>query len=268
MESDEQSSHLARRVGGVVAAVSGVAATVGSMVVGRLLRHAGAHDEEVEATLPGDELLPDADVVSTRAIAIGAPVGEVWPWLVQIGYGRAGWYSLDALERLAGAARSVDAEGNVSWRSLDTVVERHQELGVGDVVPLNDRVGLTVEAIEPEDHVVLLLDERVAGVRLRWVWTLWLRETGESATRLVARTRSKVEPRLAGTVLQHLVLEPGHAVMELVQLRGIRSRAQHRAEIEASATPTPPVDDAGDPDDVGTATDAGPDEVEAGAPGA
>src|SRR5690349_6473826 len=53
----------------------------------------GATDAEVTAPMPGDELVPEPSFSATRAITIDAPPEAVWPWLVQLGYGRAGFYS-------------------------------------------------------------------------------------------------------------------------------------------------------------------------------
>lgn len=209
-------------VRGLAVVVAAVAAAAG---LGRALRTVGSTDDEVTATVPGDELLPAADVVTTRAVTIPAPASVVWPWLVQLGWGRAGWYSLDAVERLVGVARSVDADGTVSWRSLRSIVPAHQQLAVGDVVPLAAGVGLTVARLEPHQVLVLELDRRLLGHRLRWVWSLVVRDVGVGRSRLVARTRTAITPRDVGGMVGHLVLDPGHAVMELVQLRGIRDRA-------------------------------------------
>src|SRR5690606_2165248 len=86
----------------------------------------GATDAELEAKLPGDELTPGADVVATRGITIAAPPERVWPWLVQIGQGRGGFYSYDALENLVG----------LDITSADRVEARWQDLAVGDLVHL------------------------------------------------------------------------------------------------------------------------------------
>jgi uncharacterized membrane protein YuzA (DUF378 family) len=63
----------------------------------------GATEEEAQVRLPGDEVGPPAQIQSTRAITIDAPAEEVWPWLVQIGWGRAGFYSYNWIENLMGA---------------------------------------------------------------------------------------------------------------------------------------------------------------------
>jgi hypothetical protein len=86
-----------RRVLVTSALVAGLATV--PFVRGRLLRW-GATADEAHARLPGDELLSHADLVATRAIAIDAPPERVWPWVVQIGQGRGGFYSYDMLENL------------------------------------------------------------------------------------------------------------------------------------------------------------------------
>ena len=97
----------------------------------------GATAQEAARELPGDELLPDPDLVATRAITIAAPPAAVWPWLVQIGIGRAGAYSYDWLDRLFG----------LDVRSTRRIVPELQDLRVGDVIPVaNDGTGLRAEA--------------------------------------------------------------------------------------------------------------------------
>ncbi|WP_143233297.1 hypothetical protein [Actinomyces ruminis] len=68
--------------------------------------------------LPGDELLPDAEIVETHETVLQAPVADVWPWLVQMGYGRGGFYSFDVLERLAGVSISNADVINPAWQNL------------------------------------------------------------------------------------------------------------------------------------------------------
>lgn len=201
-------------------------AAAGTVVAAeRALRHAGATAPEAAEELPGDGLVPAARVTQTRAIDIAARPADVWPWLVQIGWGRAGWYSLDLVERPLGAARSVAQDGAVSWRSLDHVAAIHQDLAEGDLLPLGDGFGFTVVALEEPRHLVVLLDRLVVdGRRLRWSWALVLRPT-PTGTRLLARTRSSLGGGVVGVVADTL-LGAGHGVMETVQLRGIRDRVE------------------------------------------
>ena len=82
--------------------------------------------------MPGDELLADA-AQTTRAITIGRPPAAVWPWLVQLGWGRAGWYSYDR----------IDNDGH---QSATTIRPEWQHLEVGDAIAMTPTLGFTVRA--------------------------------------------------------------------------------------------------------------------------
>lgn len=199
-----------------------VAAALGP-ILGRALRHAGATRAEVTATLPGDERLPRPTSVSTRATTLPRPPGAVWPWLVQLGFGRAGWYALDELEALVGVACATADDGTTSWRSLDHVAQRHQGLAVGDPVPLSPSSDLVVVALEEQEHLVLELDAGGGAWRFQWCWAFVLRPLPGGRARLLVRTRVAARPvRLAALV--RVLLDPGHGLMELVQLRNLRRR--------------------------------------------
>ena len=101
----------------------------------------GATPSEAAAPLPGDGLLEIADVVATRAIEISAPPSAIWPWLVQMGPGRAGAYTYDWIENLFG----------LNMHSADRIQPEWQELEVGDVLRSREgRPGMRVEILEPE----------------------------------------------------------------------------------------------------------------------
>src|SRR5688572_18965568 len=133
--------------GRILVARAGLAASV--LVTQRLYRRYlrewvlswGATAEEVARRLPGDELLENADIVATRAIEIDAPPSAIWPWLVQMGPGRAGAYTYDWIENLFG----------LGMHSADTIVPEWQQLEVGDVSrPPKGGSGMRVEILEPE----------------------------------------------------------------------------------------------------------------------
>src|SRR5690242_10440737 len=84
----------------------------------------GATDEETTETLPGDALVPHPKSQATHAITIHAPVAEVWPWLVQVGQDKGGFYSYTWLENLVGC----------QMRNADRIVPQFQQLQVGDKV--------------------------------------------------------------------------------------------------------------------------------------
>jgi len=71
-----------------------------SAVLYRLSWRTGARDAEAFGSLPGDEVLPHPRVEWTRATSINAKADRIWPWLVQMGYGRGGWYTNERVDQL------------------------------------------------------------------------------------------------------------------------------------------------------------------------
>src|SRR5919198_813788 len=207
------------RPGRILTAVAGVAAAVAG--IDRLYRRFvrawvltwGATAEEAARSLPGDELLDPADIVATRAIGIDAPPSAIWPWLVQMGPGRAGAYTSDWIENLLG----------LNMHSADRIHPEWQDLKVGDVVrSREDRPGMRVEILEPQRT---LSNRSEAG---DWVWTFVLVPENGS-TRLISRNRIAMKGAAAGQRLGMLVMEPGSLVMERKMLLGIKQRAERLA---------------------------------------
>jgi hypothetical protein len=204
---------------------------VGTFVVGGvlwaladypLLKHLGATIEEATRPLPGDELVPGA-VQSTRAITVEARPDAIWPWLVQMGQDRAGFYTYDWLERLFGAEIHNAAEIRPEW----------QKLAVGDAIwPYPERklramargsleVGSwTVAVLQPSQTLVV---QSRAG---RWTWALVLESLSGGRTRLLARTRFAAPQSLLARALDAVVMQPAHLIMETGVLRGIKARAE------------------------------------------
>ena len=169
----------------------------------------GATGEEVAARLPGDELLPDAGLVSTRAVSIAAPPGAVWPWLVQIGSGRGGAYTYDRIENLFG----------LDMHSADRILPQFQDLAAGDVLPLGaGGPGMRVEICDRDRTLAFRSTDG------RWVWIFALR-AGPDGTRLVSRNRIARDASAVRRAVLRLVMEPGSLVMERRMLLGIRDRA-------------------------------------------
>jgi hypothetical protein len=129
---------------GAVAATAAAGATY-AFAIRPWWRSWGVDPAEADLVLPGDDLVTDATVVETRGVEIGAPPDAVWPWLVQMGYNRAGWYSYDA----------IDMKG----ASVDRIVPELQQLAVGDLVPNSPDTAFVVRAIEPGSSLVLYADE-------------------------------------------------------------------------------------------------------------
>ncbi len=142
----------------------------------------GATAEEAAGPLPGDDLIADPDIQSTRAIAIDAPPSAVWPWLVQMGSGRGGAYTYDWIENLLG----------LRMRSADRVHPEWQDLKVGDVLySPKEGPGMRAELIEPERVLAWRSEDG------KWVWSFVLEPDGEG-TRLVSRNRIALDGSLGG----------------------------------------------------------------------
>ncbi len=170
----------------------------------------GATEEEAGRSLPGDELLEDPAVVSTRAITIDAPPSAVWPWLVQMGSGRGGAYTYDWIENLFGLGMHSAERINPEW----------QNLAVGDVIPGGESLqGLRVEVLDPERALVTRSE---VGT---WVWAFVLEDLG-GRTRLLSRNRIAMPDPSLGDRIGMAVMEPGSLVMERKMLHGIKERAE------------------------------------------
>jgi hypothetical protein len=174
----------------------------------------GASPAEILGVLPGDDLLPNAGLVSTRAMTIDAGPSTVWPWLVQMGSGRGGAYTYDWIENVLG----------LNMHSADEILPQYQQLAVGDTLPLGSRRSrMRVEMLEPGRTLVFRSDDQ------NWVWIFDLRPEG-SETRLVSRNRISPPGRSRVFRLIHdVMMTPGSLVMERRMLCGIRERAERLA---------------------------------------
>jgi hypothetical protein len=205
-------------------AVLPAAAGVGALAFARKkLRNLGSTRAERRSIFPGDEIVPGAKSPSTMAITIDVPPSEVWPWLVQMGCDRAGFYSWDSLDN---GGRPSATEVRPEW----------QTLAVGDRVVCTPDGGawFDVEQLEPERVLVLRssIDVRrrrpfdVTGPRPRFfvdgVWTFVLHEFPEGRTRLVVRSFGIARPRLLLGAVNLVFWDPAHVVMQTRQLRNLK----------------------------------------------
>jgi hypothetical protein len=174
----------------------------------------GARRDEVSGKLPGDELLAEPDIVSTRAVWADAAPRSVWPWLVQMGPGRAGAYTYDWIENLFG----------LGMHSADEILPQYQDLRVGDAQRLGKRGPvLRVAMLEPRRSLVLRSDDG------NWVWAFSLVPEG-IGTRLISRNRIATPGApLPVRLFNLLVMEPGSLIMERKMLLGIKQRAEKLA---------------------------------------
>jgi len=199
-----------------------VGAVIGAAVAGYVLLYVsalrkpcltwGASPDDVDRVMPGDELLPEPDLLATRAVSIDAPPSAIWPWLMQMGSGRGGVYTYDWIENLFG----------LHMHSADEILPQYQDRKVGDVEQLGSNgPRLRAEVLDAERAMVLRSEDG------NWVWAFGLYPSADGSTTLVSRNRiSAAEGSLLTRVFNVLVMEPGSLVMERKMLLGIKQRAE------------------------------------------
>lgn len=192
-----------------------------------LLRRFGSPtSKEDDRPMPGDDLIEDAGGHITHGVTIAARPRDIWPWLVQMGGDRAGFYSIDALD-------------NDGVRSAREIHPELQRLRVGDIIPAGPAAddGFEVLAIEPERALVLggLYDVEArrqlpfdaARPERYWqtTWTFLLEPLDDKTTRLHVRARAAFPP----SGLLHVTwIRPVHHLMEQAQLKRLAARIEGR----------------------------------------
>ena len=208
---------MGRRWVALVAGAVGAAAGYWFVVRPRLLRW-GAIDDEVDVLLPGDDLVPNAHLTATRAIGVRATPSEVWPWIAQMGQGRGGLYSYDALENLVGC----------DIHSADRIVPEWQDVAVGDDFRLHPEVPLSVVLVEPGRALVVRgaveMGEDAPAPPYDFTWAFVLRDREDGTTRLLVRERYRYTERWAPLLVE--AVELVSSVMSQKMLHGIRDRAE------------------------------------------
>lgn len=183
------------------------------------LRWGTTADERV-ASLPGDELAPNARYRVDHAITIRASAKAVWPWIAQLGQDRGGFYSYDWLERLFGD----------DIHNADRIHPEWQQRQAGDFVRATqpDYLGGRFGALGW--WVVDVVPERALILR---DWGAFVVEpVGDNTSRLIVRTRGAGQPTVGSLLagpLTIFVFEPAHFIMQRAMLRGVRDRAEHAA---------------------------------------
>lgn len=159
----------------------------------------------------GDEIIANASFKATRAITIGAPPEEVWPWIVQMGYGRAGFYTYDLID-------------NGGYASADRILDQYQECIVGDwAFNMNSLFGIELPINESNTF-------KIGGFeRSQWLlwqkpdstWSWLLNPLPDRKTRLILRIRAR-----PGNLFWTLFMEFGDPPMARKMLKGIKARAE------------------------------------------
>jgi hypothetical protein len=186
--------------------------------------HWGSTAAERAERLPGDELAPDATYVTTRAVTVCAPADAVWPWLVQMGQDRAGFYTHNWVERLLQSGIPDTHEIRPEWQSL----------AVGDLMRTNRDIGgkpmgWPVASVDPGRLIVVRSRSLPTGT-----YSFVLQPIDATTSRLIVRDRARW--KWWEWPFRILIYEPLHGYMETGLLQGIRQRAE-RATF-AAATPS------------------------------
>jgi hypothetical protein len=168
----------------------------------------GATDEEVARAMPGDDVVKQPTFNATRAVTIQARPEEIWPWLVQIGNKRAGWYTYDWLD-------------NLGIPSAERSIPELQHVAVGDLIPfsLDGKQGQKVKDFEANQW--MLWWDNIGDAT--WSWGLY--PFDESQTRLITRVRIQYR-WLSPAILMDLLVEFTDIVMMRKCLLGIKQRAE------------------------------------------
>lgn len=175
----------------------------------------GATDQEMTQAMVGDHLDPDPEFFATRAITITGTPEEIWPWLLQMGYGRAGYYGYDIVENI-GSPRGI--------HSADRILPEFQKFKAGDEVPISSVASMVFYDIEPNRHVIWTGTNQKGS----FIWSLY--PIDEDHTRLISRIRWSfhwTEPSLLSLDL-FTEFSDYLAVREI--LYGIKGRVENQIE--------------------------------------
>ena len=198
----------------------------------RLVRW-GARDDEVGETFPGSELIPDGIRAATMAVAIDAPPAEIWPWLVQMGGDRAGWYSWDRLD-------------NGGHPSAEEVHPEWQHLALGEWLSAWSPRGLMraweVAALEPERFLGLrgLTDLRGRVLDpsqprphsyVEGLWGFLLEEFPAGRTRLIVSGYQCIRPRWLEPLINFWVYPPVHWPMQARQFANLKRNVEKNRRV-------------------------------------
>jgi hypothetical protein len=145
--------------------------------------------DEVRGPMAGDDIVSDAKGQTTHAITIDAAAEEVWPWLVQMGYHRAGWYTYPWVDRYV---------WHIDNPSAAQIVPELQHLSLGDTVPDGEpgTAFYRVEVLDVRRTLVLHSTSHVpqplrGRMSVDWTWAYELRVVGATTTRLMLRVRRR-----------------------------------------------------------------------------
>jgi len=217
------------------AAFSGIIASFAWGVLYGLGRTWGSRRAERRRHLPGDELVPHPSFSTDHATTIGAPPEEVWPWLVQMGWHRGGFYTYRWVDRLLFPANAP---------STHSIMPEYQDLEVGDRIPdgaPETNCFYQVEILEPNKMLILRswthLPPQLRNnprVHMEWTWAFYLDQISDTETRLLFRVRGVLEPRWL-LAFYNLFIVPADFVMGRSLCLGLKQRVEKRKSLQGHA---------------------------------
>ena len=168
----------------------------------------GATDDEVKRIMSGDDIVREPSFNATRAVTIHASAKNIYPWIVQMGVTRAGWYSYDLLD-------------NLGRPSAENILTEYQTIQVGDVIPMSPdgKQGMRVKDFS-KNKWMLWWDGKGDS---SWVWDI--QPEGEADFRLVTRVRVKYR-LLSPAIAFNLLVEFFDIIMMRKCMLGIKRRAE------------------------------------------
>lgn len=173
----------------------------------------GATENEIKGTYPGDEIISSPAVMWTHGLSISAPPEQVWPWIVQIGQSRGGFYSYTFIENM------ISRDG--SYRNASQVIAEFQNPKPGDYI-ITDM--LPIKEFKTGEYFLAAVDDFFG---MKWTWGWNLKPEGKENTRLVIRM--KIESKDADkNPAALLFINAGGFIMEKAMLRGIQDRSEGR----------------------------------------
>ena len=226
-----------------------------ALVVRPRIRAWGVDPAETDLALPGDDLVSQPSAIETRGLTVDAPVAKVWPYLIQMGFGRAGWYSYDALDNKGSSAPGI--------------VSEFQQLKPGDIMPTHPGGGFLVKTVDFERALVLYTDTELVRTQTQQAqdegntdlptpglkasgailnasfpefaasWAFYLKPTEDGKTRLIERFRAKTPGSGAANVVLGEVMGTGIVLMTRKQMLGIKERVERGQHLPATFVPEP-----------------------------
>ena len=175
----------------------------------------GATAIEIKRAMPGDEIVDRPTFNASRAVSINAIAENIYPWIIQMGVTRAGWYSYDFLDNLA-------------KRSAVVILPEYQNIKIGDIVPLSPdgKQGMLVKDFKKNEWIVWWDNKGDTT----WVWGIY--PEGESTFRLITRVRVKYRI-FSAAILFNLLIEFFDIWMMRKCMLGIKKRAENEFKIKS-----------------------------------